>query len=45
MLMAFDVSQLPMGWLKLLALKNMSNMLVTFDVFQLPMGWLKLLAW
>src|SRR5690349_19016891 len=36
-----EVFQLPIGWLKAAAFKNMADMVVTLAVFQLPMGWLK----
>ena len=41
MFLTFDVSQVPIGWLKDSASKNMESISVTPDVSQVPIGWLK----
>ena len=41
MSVTFEVSHLPIGWLKDLAPRNVANIFVTFEVSKSPIDWLK----
>jgi hypothetical protein len=44
MFVTFDTFQLPNGWLNVLALPNIDDMLVTLDTSHEPIGWFIALA-